>query len=524
MSTGVIEREGGDALRESAERYRTLFDLGPMAVYSIDTSGIIQDFNRRAAELWGQEPAVGDTNQRFCGSFRLLRPDGSLMPHEQCPMADVASGKLAAVHDAEVIIERPDRSRITVLVNICPLKNTLGEVIGAINCFYDITERRQTEEARARLASIVEFSDDAILSKDLNGVITSWNRGAERLFGYEAQEAIGQSVTMLIPADRYNEEPMILQRIRSGDSVEHYETVRRRKDGTLINLSLTVSPIKSAEGKIIGASKIARDITDRERVERALRESQALLADRAGQLEQLVAERTARLQAAIDELEHFSYTITHDMRAPLRAMQGYCGILLNDCADRLTPANAGYLLRIKEASNRMDALIRDSLQYAKVVRENASLAPVEPVLVLRSILESYPSLQPPHMQIQIVEPLPPVLANDAGLGQCFSNFLTNALKFVRPNQIPQVRIWAERRGDLVRFWFEDNGIGIPQEHQTRIFGMFQQLDRSYEGTGIGLALVLKTAKRMEGRVGVESEPGKGSRFWLELKHANPPVP
>ena len=137
-------------LRESEERYRTLFDLVPVAVYAIDSAGVIQTFNRRAAELWGREPALGDTDERFCGSYKLFRPDGTFMPHAQCPMAEVVTGKLSEVRDAEVMIERPDGSRITVVVNIRPHKNQRGEVIGAINCFYDITQRKLNEEALRR--------------------------------------------------------------------------------------------------------------------------------------------------------------------------------------------------------------------------------------------------------------------------------------------------------------------------------------------------------------------------------------
>src|SRR6267142_2699659 len=135
------------ALRWNEERYRTLFDMGPVAVYSCDAAGVIQEFNRRAVELWGCEPVVGDTDKRFCGSFKLFRPDGRFMPHEQCPMAEVVAGTLAEARDAEVLIERPDGSRITVVVNIRPLKNERGDVMGAINCFYDITARKEIEEA-----------------------------------------------------------------------------------------------------------------------------------------------------------------------------------------------------------------------------------------------------------------------------------------------------------------------------------------------------------------------------------------
>lgn len=134
-------------IAESEERYRTLFDLAPVAVYSCDASGVIRDYNSRAAELWGRKPEVGDTDERFCGSFRMYRPDGTFMPHEQCPMGDVLTGKVPGIHDGEVHIERPDGSRIIVIVNIAPLKDERGEVIGAINCFYDVTERKKAEEA-----------------------------------------------------------------------------------------------------------------------------------------------------------------------------------------------------------------------------------------------------------------------------------------------------------------------------------------------------------------------------------------
>src|SRR5580765_1027085 len=222
---GSSAHDAFEALRHSQERYRTLFELAPIAIYSCDASGVVLDYNNRAAGLWGRTPKPGDTDERFCGSFKLYRPDGSFMPHEQCPMGDVLTGKLPGVHDAEVHIERPDGSRVIVIVNIAPVKDDQGEVTGAINCFYNVTERKQAERALFHLAAIVESSDDAIISKDLNGTITTWNRGAERLFGYTAHEAVGQSVTMLIPADRRNEESGILKHIRHGNTINHYETI-----------------------------------------------------------------------------------------------------------------------------------------------------------------------------------------------------------------------------------------------------------------------------------------------------------
>ncbi len=290
-------QQAASALRGSEEHYRTLFDLGPVAVYSCDVSGVILEFNHRATELWGRTPVHGDTDERFCGSLKLFRPDGSLLPHEQCPMAEVSSGRISEARDAEVLIERPDGTRVTVIVNVRPLKNERGEVTGAINCFYDISGRKLAEKAAAALAAIVESSDDAIVSKDLNGILTSWNKGAERLFGYTAEEAIGQSVTMLIPPERLDEEPGILERIRHGESIEHYETVRRRKDGKLLDISLTVSPIRDSQGRVIGASKIARDMSDRKRAEDALQRAH-------DELESTVQRRTVALRRLSSHLQH----------------------------------------------------------------------------------------------------------------------------------------------------------------------------------------------------------------------------
>ena len=226
----------------------------PAAVYLCAADGVIVRFNRRAAELWGRTPKVGDSDQRFCGSFRLYQLDGTLLPPARTPMATtLRTGQ--GQRDQEVVIERPDGSRITVLVHIDPLTDSDGRVQGAINCFQDITDRKHAELARQQLVSIVESSDDAIVSKDLNGTIMSWNGGAERLFGYAAEEVLGQSITIVIPADREHEERMILERIRRGERVDHYDTIRRRKDGGLVNISLTVSPLKGAAGRVVGASR-----------------------------------------------------------------------------------------------------------------------------------------------------------------------------------------------------------------------------------------------------------------------------
>lgn len=261
---------------KSEDRYRALFDAVPVAVYSCDASGRIQEFNQSAVELWGRVP-VAERNERYDGSYKLYYPDGQPMPHDSCPMAKVLRGESLEAYHAEIVVERPNGKRRTVITHPQPLRNERGKVIGAINCLYDITDRKQAEEAAAYLAAIVSSSTDAIVGKTLKGIITSWNASAQRMFGYTPEEIIGRSVRRLIPPDRQEEEDNILARLSSGEHIEHFETVRVTKDGRHIDVSLTISPIKDRAGRVIGASKTARDITERKRGEEQVRASAAAL-------------------------------------------------------------------------------------------------------------------------------------------------------------------------------------------------------------------------------------------------------
>ena len=236
----------------------------PAAIYTTDAAGRITFYNEAAAKLWGCRPELGKSE--FCGSWKLYWPDGRPLPHGQCPMA-LALKEQREVRGMEAVAERPDGTLVHFAPYSTPLYDASGTLIGAVNMLIDITDRKRADLHAQRLASIVESSNDAIVSKDLNGIITSWNGGAERLFGYKPDEVIGKPITILIPADRMDEEPEIIEARAPGERVDHYDTVRRRKDGSLIDISLTVSPLKDADGRIVGASKIARDITERKRAQ-----------------------------------------------------------------------------------------------------------------------------------------------------------------------------------------------------------------------------------------------------------------
>jgi two-component system, chemotaxis family, CheB/CheR fusion protein len=257
----AVERATHQRLGRGGIQLESLVRALPAAIYATDAAGRITFYNEAAAELWGCRPELGKS-----GSWKLYWPDGTPMPHGQCPMA-LALKEQREVRGLEAIAERPDSTRVHFISYSTPLYDDSGILIGAVNMLMDVSDRKRADMHAQRLASIVESSDDAIVSKDLDGIITSWNRGAERLFGYVAEEIIGKPVTILIPRDRLDEEPRILKRVRRGERVDHYDTVRRRKDGSLIDISLTVSPIADAEGRIIGASKIARDITERKRAQ-----------------------------------------------------------------------------------------------------------------------------------------------------------------------------------------------------------------------------------------------------------------
>jgi len=267
--------------------FRRILDQLPTAVYATDAFGRLSYFNEAAAALWGCRPEIGKT--RWSGAHKLFWPDGRELPLAESPLA-LAIKERRQIGGMEAVVERPDGTRIRYQPHATPLFGSDGKLIGAVNFMRDLSERTRAEELAIRLAAIVESSDDAILSKNLDGIITSWNGGCRRLFGYDAEEAIGRSVTMLIPEDRLDEEPMILSRLRRGEKIDHYETVRRRKDGSLIDISLTVSPIKSPDGTVVGASKVARDITEQKRAA----EKQSLLL---GEMRHRVKNLSAVIEA-----------------------------------------------------------------------------------------------------------------------------------------------------------------------------------------------------------------------------------
>jgi PAS domain S-box-containing protein len=375
----------------------------------------------------------------------------------------------------------------------------------------DVTERKQAEETSVRMAAIVNSSEDAIIGKTLAGIITSWNPGAEKVFGYSAAEAVGQPMSMLFPPDRVSEEKEILARIARGENIEHFETVRIGKNGKKIDVSVTLSAIVDSDNKIIGLSKIARDITERKRAEREVLSLNA-------KLEQRVLERTAQLEAANKELDSFSYSVSHDLRAPLRAIDGFSQAMQEDFGALLPEEGQRYLKTIREGAQRMGVLIDDLLTFSRLSRLPLTRGTVDTNELVRALVaEMAPPGQNGHAKIEVSD-LPQSNADPALLKQVWINLLSNALKYTRHRKGARIEIGAEQDNGATTWFVRDNGTGFDMCYIDKLFGVFQRLHRSedYEGTGVGLAIVQRVVERHGGRVWADAEPDRGATFFFTL--------
>lgn len=366
-------------------------------------------------------------------------------------------------------------------------------------------------------------------------------RSATRAHRIESESHPSHWLYAIWPALDDNAQPV-------GVIIQLSKITRFEQDARAINEALLISGLHQHELTAAAAdlnTRLAREIEERKIAETALQAANQQLANQAGELERLVGERTEKLRETVADLEGFSYSVAHDMRTPLRGMQGFARILLDDHAGQLDVAAHSYLERIASSAARMDLLIQDVLNYTRVMRSEARLVPVDLDKLLRDILATHPDWQPPKAVIGIKGTLPWVSGHEGFLTQCVSNILSNAVKFVAPGVTPRVRIRSEIRppsttqtpwpaatgpeaegraneGQVVRVWFEDNGIGVAASDRRRVFQMFERINPAdqFEGTGIGLTIVRKAIQRLGGQVGFDSEPGQGSRFWIELKPAS----
>ena len=502
--------EPSQNMEELSSLLAAIVDGSQDGIIGKSLDGIITSWNPAATRMYG-----------YTGAQAIGKPISIIVPKNH--LAEITAlfdrikrGETIKAFETERVTR--DGKLLTISLTLSPIRNDRGEIVGVSGIDRDITEQKLAHERSARLAAIVDCSDDAIIGKTLEGIVTSWNAGAERIFGYTTEEMIGHSIMAIIPPEKREEELSILASLRAGKSVEHFETSRIRKDGRRIEVSLTGSPIRNERGIIIGASKIARDITEQKQAEAALRDAQRRLQDHAEELERLVAQRTANLEETIESLEGVCYTIAHDLRAPLRAVQSFTEVLLEDYSNKFDPQGKEFAERIVAAASRMDLLINDLLAYAKLSHGQLPLAPIDLNDEMKRIREQLTAEITARDGELIFHQLPTVMGNQVVLDQIFANLVSNSLKFVAPGTKPKIKVGAEEvRGSAARIYVQDNGIGIPEEHRERVFGLFQRLHHEeYPGTGVGLAIVKKGIERMRGRVSIGEPSGHGTRFIIEL--------
>ncbi|MGL2967178.1 PAS domain S-box protein [Flavobacterium sp. XGLA_31] len=386
------------------------------------------------------------------------------------------------------------------VLNLLNNENIKGIIIN----YRDITNRKRYEEQQALMASIVNSSDDAIISKSLEGIITSWNKGAEKVLGYTSDEIIGKHITVLIPLDYREEEKSIIDAMRRGVAVEHYETRRMKKNGELIYVSLTISPIIDVNGTIIGASKIMRDISERKKFEDDL------------------IHYNEELKKTNAELDRFVYSTSHDLRAPLKSMLGLINITKTDIEEKAPSAeNSGLIERLNmlnKSASKLDNFIEDILNYSRNARLESVYEEIDFEDLVKEVKANLKFTDEKKIDFTIsVNSKQPFVSDYQRLAVVLNNIISNAYKYsdtTKEKSFINVTFAADKTKATIII--EDNGVGIPESDQEKIFDMFYRSTTLSTGSGIGLYIVKETMHKLGGTIRVESEVGKGSKFYIEI--------
>jgi PAS domain S-box-containing protein len=453
-----------------------IVDSSDDPIISKDLDGIVTSWNQAATRLFGYQP------EEIIGRsiLQLIPPE---LHHEE----DEILRKLKAgerIEHHETVRVGKSGEQIAVSVTISPIKDETGRVIGGSKIARDISARKKNDELRFRLAAIVDSADDAIISKDLNGVVTSWNEGAQRMFGYTADEMIGESILRLIPEELQYEEDQILRTLRAGDRIDHYETTRRKKNGESLEVSVTISPIKDGNGHVIGASKIARDISDRKRIERLLIQSEKIAA-------------TGRMAA----------TVAHEINNPLESVINLIYLARQNTSEESKVHK--FLLTAEEELERVSHIARQTLGY---YRDTGSATEVYLHDLVQNVLTVYHAkLISASIAVDTrFNDLQKVSVSKGEMLQVFSNIIANAVDAMPGGGVLTISIrkMLSSTGDGIQTVIHDSGTGIRPEHLDRVFEPFFTT-KSNTGTGIGLWVARQLVTRRGGQISIASSTEKG---------------
>lgn len=450
------------------------------AIISKDLNGTVTSWNKSAERIFGY------TALEMIGRPILTLIPDNRMEEEPAILLRIRSGE--RVDHFETKRRRKDGRIIDVSLTISPIKNVEGKIIGVSKIARDITDWKGAEASSAILSAIIASTDDAIISKDLNSMITSWNPSAERIFGYTASEMIGQSILKLIPADRQGEETMILSKLKAGERVEHFETKRLHKDGYLIDVSLTISPVKDSQGRIIGLSKIARDITDK-------------------RLEE---------QRKYD----FIAIVSHELKTPLTSVKSYIQLALNKARKRADKFAVNVLTRAELQTSKMTTMIHDYLNVARLEQGKMTLSLTEFSLndLMEEVISDALILAPDHLLDYSGCPDVKLYADRDKICQVMMNLLSNASKYSSIGSTIMINCSLEH--GHVAFSFVDQGVGISPTDQLHLFERFYRVNNmntlQVSGFGIGLYLVAEILKLHGSSIKLVSKVGEGTKFSFSL--------
>jgi len=485
----MAKRSPNESGIRAAQELAAVLDASSEAIFVQDRSGCIRCWNAAAERIFGY-----DRHEILGKSANLLLENDS---DRRFIEAQVLHHGQAV--DARSTLRSKDGHLVNVAVTWAPVCDEAGHTreICAI-------AREQGRFVPDELAHALDLAP--VIVRNLKGTILMWTKGMQMLYGFSAGEALGKNSHELF-GTKFPGPLAEIENLVRRNGYWCGELRHKRKDGRQIWVASTWTMHRDASEVAI-LIEVNVDIT-------GLKQAQEEIRRLNLELERRVEERTAALTETNRELEAFAYTISHDLRAPLRTMQGFGQALLEDYANRIDSTAAGYIARVANAASRMDALIQDLLAYSRLSRTDVRLEPVPLISVVRAAIEQ---LGAAGSGIEVRQPLFTVLGHSSVVVQVLMNLISNALKFHTPGVAPRIRIFSERRQGWVRLTVQDGGIGIEQRFHKKIFDVFQRLHgvEAFPGTGIGLSIVRKGIERLGGRYGLESEPGKGSRFWFEL--------